>query len=75
MSTVRYNIENFNQYLKLKVDGLKARGERTDELMINLFKAYQVVSEYNITEDKLMTSSLKNYEILHKENKWNSISL
>ena len=45
MYTVRYNIENFNQHLRLKVDGLKARGERTYELMINLFKAYQVVSD------------------------------
>ena len=26
------------------MDGLKARGERTDDLMINLFKAYHVAS-------------------------------
>ena len=42
MSTVNLYIENFNQYVKLNVDGLKARGERTDDLMINLLRAYHV---------------------------------
>ena len=41
MSTVNLDIKNFNQYVKVNVDGLIARGERTDDLMINLFKAYQ----------------------------------
>ena len=45
MSTVNSNIENFNQYLKLKMDKLKARGDLTDDLMINLFKAYHVASD------------------------------
>ena len=39
MSTVNSDIENFNHYVKMNVDGLKARGEQTDDLMINLFKA------------------------------------
>ena len=45
MSTVSSNIEKFNQYVKVNVEGLKARGERTDDLMINLFKAYLVASD------------------------------
>ena len=45
MSTVNSDIENFNQYVKVNVDGLKSRGERTDYLMINLFKAYQLASD------------------------------
>ena len=45
MSTVNSNIENFNQYLKFNTDKLKARGDLTDDLMINLFKAYQVASD------------------------------
>ena len=45
MSTVNYNIKNFNQYIKVNVDGLKARGECKDDLIINLFKAYQVASD------------------------------
>ena len=44
MSTVNSDIENFNQYVKVNVDGLKARGERIDDIIINLFKAYQVAS-------------------------------
>ena len=42
MSIVNSNIENFNQYVKVNVDGLKSRGGCIDGLMIKLFKAYQV---------------------------------
>ena len=89
MSTVILDIEKFNQYVKVNVDGLKARGDFTYDLVINLFKAYQVASEggkfryikkgdqlddgNNIYEDELMTSDLKKIEILLKDNKWNSI--
>ena len=45
MSTVNSDIENFNQYVQVNVDGLKARGESTHNLIINLFKAYQVASD------------------------------
>ena len=31
--------------MKVNVEGLKARGEITDDLMINLFKAYKVSSD------------------------------
>ena len=48
ISTVNLSIKNFNQYVKVNVDGLKARGERTNDLMINLFKAYQVSSKGEI---------------------------
>ena len=85
------DIENLNQYVKVNVDGLKARGESTDYLMINLFKAYQVALDgefvsyikinwdqyddgYNMSTDKLMTYSLNKFEILQKDNKWNSRS-
>ena len=40
MYTVNPDIEKFNQYVKANVDGLKSRGERTDDLMINPFKTY-----------------------------------
>ncbi len=45
MSTVNSNIELFNQYVKTNKEGLVARGERTDDLLTNLFKAYLVVSD------------------------------
>ena len=45
MSTVNSDIDNFNQYSKVNVDGLKASGERTDDLIINLFKDYHVASD------------------------------
>ena len=50
MSTVNSDIDNFNQYVKMNMDRLKSRGERTDDLMINLFKAYQAASD-----DKLLS--------------------
>ena len=43
-STVDSDFENFNQYVNVNLDGLKERGERTYDLMINIFKAYQVAS-------------------------------
>ena len=44
MYTVNSYIKNFNQYMKVNVDRLEARGDRTDALMINLFNSYQVAS-------------------------------
>jgi hypothetical protein len=35
MSTVKSNIEQFNKYVKVNWEGLKARGESCDDLMIN----------------------------------------
>jgi hypothetical protein len=46
MSTVKSNIEEFNKYVKVNWEGLKARGESCDDLMINLFKGYQNASDH-----------------------------
>jgi hypothetical protein len=43
MATVDCNVELFNKHVKEVVTGLRARGESTDELVVNLFKAYHVV--------------------------------
>ena len=45
ISTVNSDIENFNQYVKLNMDELKARGDCTDEFMTKLFEACQVASD------------------------------
>eukprot|EP00957_Ditylum_brightwellii_P212001 15366843-Ditylum_brightwellii.AAC.1 len=42
---VNSSINLFNQYVKQHQEGLKARGESTDDLMTNLFKAYLVASD------------------------------
>jgi hypothetical protein len=39
MPTIDSNIELFNQHAKVNRDGLTARGESSDDLTINLFKA------------------------------------
>jgi hypothetical protein len=45
MSTVDSNIEFFNQHVKVNWDGLTARGESSDDLTINLCKAYLCVTD------------------------------
>ena len=45
LSTVNSEIEKFNQYANVNVDGLKSRGEKMDYIMINLFKSYQLASD------------------------------
>mmetsp|Transcript_26511 Transcript_26511/g.47908 ORF Transcript_26511/g.47908 Transcript_26511/m.47908 type:complete len:172 (+) Transcript_26511:524-1039(+) len=36
MATIKSNIEEFNEYVKQNYEGLLARGERCDDIMINL---------------------------------------
>jgi hypothetical protein len=45
MYTVDSNIELFNQHVKVNRDGSTARGEFSDDLNINLFKAYLRVTD------------------------------
>jgi hypothetical protein len=40
ITTIDSNIELFNQYVNINRAGLQARGEKTDDLIINLFNAY-----------------------------------
>ena len=42
MTTVKSDIEEFNRYVKLNYQGLQARGERCDDIMIHLSKVYLV---------------------------------
>ena len=45
IATVKSKIQTFNQNVKVNMEGIKARGERTDNLITNLFKAYQMESD------------------------------
>jgi hypothetical protein len=45
IATVDSNIKIFNQYVKTQLAGLKARGETTNDLLTNHFKAYLNVSD------------------------------
>ena len=38
INTENYNTQNFNQHVKVNMEGLKSGGERKDNLMTNLFK-------------------------------------
>ena len=44
METIDYNIELFNEYVKLNYEGLNARGEVCSDIIIYLFKAYLTVT-------------------------------
>jgi hypothetical protein len=50
ITTIDSNIELFNQYVNINRSGLQARGESTDDLIINLFKAYLNVADQNFVE-------------------------
>jgi hypothetical protein len=50
ITTIDSNIELFNQYVNINRAGLQARGETTDDLIINLFKAYLSVEDQNFVE-------------------------
>jgi hypothetical protein len=45
MSTADWNIELFNQHVKVNRDGVTARVESNNDLSINLFKAYLCVTD------------------------------
>lgn len=45
MSTINSNVKEFNLYVKTNYEGLRARGERCDDIMINLFKGYVSASD------------------------------
>jgi hypothetical protein len=50
ITTIDSNIELFNQYVNINRTGLQARGETTDDLIINLFKAYLSIADQNFVE-------------------------
>ena len=49
LPTVGYNISQFNMYVKNLVDQLRARGEYTNDLLINLFKGYMAATDKAFT--------------------------
>ena len=49
LPTVGYNITKFNMYVKNLVDQLRARGEFTNDLLINLFKGYLAATDKAFT--------------------------
>jgi hypothetical protein len=46
MSTIKSNIGEFNKYVKVNWEGLKAHSKSCNDLMINLFKVYQNASDH-----------------------------
>ena len=61
LPTVGYNITKFNMYVKNLVDQLRARGEYTNDLLINLFKGYLLAT------DKLFTAYIDKQLEAYKE--------
>ncbi len=49
LPTVGYNISQFNMYVKNLVNQLRARGEYTNDLLVNLFKGYLAASDRAFT--------------------------
>ena len=45
LPTIGHDVTKFNNYVKLMVDGLRSRGEVTNDLLINLFKGYSACTD------------------------------
>ena len=45
LPSIGHDILKFNTYVKLLVDGLRSRGETTQDLLVNLFKGYMACSD------------------------------
>ena len=50
MASINSDIVEFNKYIKLNCDGLVARGEGCDDLMVNLFKGYASAADDNFVK-------------------------
>ena len=50
LPTIGQDITKFNTYVKLLVDGLRSRGEVTQDLLVNLFKGYLACSDNEFVE-------------------------
>ena len=69
ITKIKYNIDTFNQHLKVNIEGLKARGERTDDLTTNQFKVYH---PYSDTEFIRYIKPKKNIIITDKKSRQNN---
>ena len=49
IETVDYDIKTFNQYVAAQHSALLARGETSNDLLVNLFKAYLLVPDVKFT--------------------------
>ena len=45
MSELQDDIIQFNEFVKTQVSGLNARGQQTEDLLVNLFKGYKAVAD------------------------------
>jgi hypothetical protein len=45
LPTIGHDIVKFNTYVKLLIDGLKSRGKKTQDLLVNLFKGYMICND------------------------------
>ena len=60
VAAIGNDITRFNGYVKGLVQSLAARGERTEDLLSNLFKGYQAVADKNFL--KYVNSKQEKYE-------------
>ena len=45
MTSIDYNVTSFNEFVRLQLDTLTARGESSSDVMVNLFKGYLVAPD------------------------------
>ena len=85
LSKLKFDINKFNLYIKEKRKQLRNRGETLQDILVNLFKVYEVVPDqtfhnWNHKEGievipySLMLDALNQYQLLKTEGKWRNMS-
>eukprot|EP00957_Ditylum_brightwellii_P128246 9780903-Ditylum_brightwellii.AAC.1 len=50
MVSVNSSTPDFNRHVKNNITGFKSRGEKSDDLIVNLFCGYLAVTDYKFTQ-------------------------
>eukprot|EP00957_Ditylum_brightwellii_P044166 3350894-Ditylum_brightwellii.AAC.1 len=50
MVSANSSIPDFNQHTKNNITGLKSRGEKSNDLIVNLFHGYLTATDYKFTQ-------------------------
>ena len=50
LSNIKYNITDFNRYVRDLIDQLSSRGEKSEDLLANLFEAYRSAPDKRFTQ-------------------------
>ena len=67
-TSIDYNVTSFNEFVRLQLDALTARGESSSNVMVNFFKGYQAPPDKEFaTYIKQKRTTMKKVKIYKKK--------